>query len=120
MEIIATDFDGTITRASAWPEIGKPNMPLIEWLISEQKRGVKIILWTCRVGDLLNQAVEACRTWGLEFDAVNENIPEMVSVFGNDGRKIFATLYIDDKALRPDEIKIRGRKKGVRGLSIRN
>lgn len=119
MEIYAVDFDGTISVASAWPDVGTPNMPFIRWLIGEKKRGVRLILWTCRTGTLLEQAVEACHIWGLDFDAVNENIPEMISLYENDARKIFATKYIDDKSLRPGEMKLRGLKKGVRGLRIR-
>ena len=36
---------------------------------------------------------------GLKFDAVNENLPEMIEWHGNDCRKIFADVYIDDKAV---------------------
>ena len=42
----------------------------------------------------------ACAEQGLIFDAVNENLPDMIEKFGGDSRKIFADVYIDDKALR--------------------
>lgn len=74
MRILAIDFDGTITRHSRYPQIGEPNTELIEWLKREKEGGVKLILWTCRVGDLLNQAVKFCEKQGLYFDAVNENL----------------------------------------------
>ena len=48
-----------------------------------KERGNKLILWTCREGVLLAQAVDWCRTQGLTFDAVNDNLEEMqkISVF---------------------------------------
>ncbi len=33
-------------------------------------------LWTCRAGEALSKAVEWCREHDLEFDAVNDNLPE--------------------------------------------
>ena len=36
---------------------------------------------------------------GLKFDAVNENLPEMIKLFGSDSRKVFADYYLDDKNL---------------------
>lgn len=96
-EIYAVDFDGTLTEKSCWPWIGEPNRPFIEWLIRERERGVKLILWTNRVGELLDDAVAWCRMRGLEFDAVNDNIPEMKEAFGNNSRKVFASKYFDDR-----------------------
>lgn len=43
----AVDFDGTLCE-NAYPEIGAPNLPLIDKLISCRRLGAKIILWTCR------------------------------------------------------------------------
>lgn len=53
-----------------------------------------MILWTCRNGEMLEAAVQACRAVGIVFDAVNENIRKYR---GNDSRKVWADLYIDDK-----------------------
>ena len=36
---------------------------------------------------------------GLKFDAVNENLPSTIDYFMNDTRKIYADVYVDDKAL---------------------
>lgn len=96
--IYAVDFDGTLCEY-AWPGIGSPNVHLIDYLRERQKEGHKIILWTCRVGDKLNEAVYWCRKYGLTFDAVNENLPEIIEKFGCDSRKIFANYYIDDRAI---------------------
>ena len=98
--IIAVDFDGTITKESKWPELGEPNMPLINELIRRRNNGDKLILWTCRNGDLLRAAINFCKTFGLEFDAVNDHLPELKEKFGNDTRKVYADLYVDDKAVK--------------------
>lgn len=100
--IYAVDFDGTLCE-SVWPGIGSPNTALIKHLIKRRREGNKVILWTCRCGSRLEEAVSWCRNYDLEFDAVNENLSEMVKLFGNDSRKIFADVYIDDKA----KVKIR-------------
>lgn len=97
---IAVDFDGTISLGE-WPGLGEPNLPLVEWLKASQKAGCKVILWTCRTGDLLESAVGYCERFGLLFDAVNENLPETIALYGGDSRKVTADLYIDDKALVP-------------------
>lgn len=95
---VAEDFDGMLcTRA--WPEIGDPNMAEIERLKRYRARGGKVILWTCREGEKLDAAVEWCRGYGLEFDAVNENLPELTDRYENDSRKIGADQYRDDKAV---------------------
>lgn len=96
--IYAVDFDGTLCE-SQWPGIGEPNTKLIQHLIKRRSEGVKLILWTCRCGERLKVAVEWCKNHGLEFDAVNENLPEMKERYGNDCRKIYATCYIDDLAV---------------------
>ena len=99
--IYAVDFDGTLCEY-AWPGIGAMNYKLIRTLIALRAKGDKVILWTCRVGDKLDEAVEWCKARGLEFDAINENLPEIVEEFGCDSRKIFANVYIDDRAVDPD------------------
>lgn len=96
--IYATDFDGTLCSV-VYPGIGLANKALIEHLKKRQKQGNKIILWTCRSGDRLEDAVTWCKMYGLEFDAVNENLPEMIEQYGNDSRKIFYDVLIDDKSI---------------------
>ena len=46
----------------------------------------------------MQDAVEWCRRYGLEFDAVNENLPELVKEYGNDCRKVYYDVLIDDKS----------------------
>ena len=99
-KIIAVDFDGTLFDTE-WPSIIKePNTELIDWLNYRKAcHEDRIILWTCRCGKDLDVAVDACAKQGLIFDAVNENLPDMIEKFGGDSRKIFADIYIDDKVI---------------------
>lgn len=94
--IVAVDFDGTLCEDN-YPKIGEANEELIEYLKAWKKWGGKLILWTCRNGGKLLDAVEWCEKRGLIFDAVNENLPEIIDQVGGDTRKIFADEYIDDK-----------------------
>lgn len=95
--IIAVDFDGTLCE-NRWPEIGEPYPGILAFCIAMRALGAKLILYTCRTGKELHAAVEWCRKHHLEFDAVNENLPETIAAFGGDTRKIVADQYIDDKA----------------------
>ena len=74
---IAVDFDGTLCE-NKWPNIGAPNEELFSFLKKQREAGVKLILWTCRSGERLERAVTFCSQNGLEFDAVNENLPEII------------------------------------------
>ena len=94
--IIAVDFDGVIVE-NRFPSIGRPHMGVINGLIERRKKGDKLILWTCRFGPTLIDAVAFCRNMGLEFDAVNENLQMMIDKYGSDSRKVYADCYIDDR-----------------------
>ncbi len=97
--VIAIDFDGCLCREQ-FPEVGPPNWPVIRRALAEQRAGSCLVLWTCREGDLLEEAVEACQSWGLEFEAVNENPAWRIAYFGSDCRKVGADEYWDDRAVR--------------------
>ena len=95
----AVDFDGTLTVKSEYPNIGTANIYLIDYLIAERIKGNKVILFTCRQGELLDEAIKFCNEKGLHFDAINENLPENIAKYGGDTRKIHADYYIDDRML---------------------
>ena len=97
--VLAIDFDGCLCE-NAWPEVGAPLWPVIEAAKRRRREGWVLILWTCREGDALAAAVAACSGWGLHFDAVNASLPAWVEAFGSDSRKVGATEYWDDKAVR--------------------
>ena len=63
--------------------------------------GQQVILWTCRCGERLTEAVEWCRMFGLEFDAVNENVRDTIERYGTESRKISADVYVDDRSCFP-------------------
>lgn len=94
-QIIAIDFDGVLC-INNYPKIGEANEETITYFIRRKEEGDKLILWTCRKGIYLNNAIAWCRKRGLEFDAVNENLPEIIESFRGDTRKIYADLYFDD------------------------
>ena len=97
-KIVAVDFDGTIAH-TAYPKILSPVYETIEFLWKAKSDGAIIILWTCREGEALKQAVEWCEKTGVPIDYVNENAPEMAAKYGNNSRKISADIYIDDRAV---------------------
>lgn len=103
--VYAVDFDGYLCR-NAWPGIGEPNTKVIAHFKKLRAEGHKLILWTCREGQALQEAVEWCKRFGLEFDAVNENLPERMEQYGTDPRKVGADFYCDDRNywLQPREL----------------
>ena len=103
-KIIAIDFDNTLFKTD-WPDILEPIWGVIERAKEEQRNGTKLILWTCRCGKYLDEAVEACRRVGIIFDAVNENLPESIEMCdGTSSRKVFANEYWDDLSWNPTRI----------------
>lgn len=101
---LAIDFDGTLCEFN-FPKIGKQNenhKKLLKRLIKLREDGHKLILWTNR-GDndeypVLSEAIDWCKKRGLEFDAINENLPNQKKLSGY-SPKIMADYYIDDKVL---------------------
>jgi len=89
--IIAVDFDGTL-------QINKePNIRLIKQLRTAQKQGNIVILWTCREGKSLQEAVTFLKRNGFTPNYINCNAPQGIKIMGHDSRKVYADLYIDDK-----------------------
>lgn len=101
-KIIAVDFDGTLIEEGKWPGIGATNEAVLNYCKTEQAKGARIILWTNRVDDPLQTAI-------------NDNLPESVEFFGTNTRKIYADEFIDDRMAKgfnlpyvpPKKIKIK-------------
>lgn len=95
---IAVDFDGTIVE-HCYPAIG-PEKPFaidtLKYLCAQRH---KLILWTVREGELLDEAVAYCQRRGLEFYAINKNYPEEKPTHEGYSRKLQADLFIDDRNL---------------------
>ena len=100
-KVIAIDFDGCLCE-NVWPDIGEPHWDVIDKAIEESEAGAALILWTCRTGEKLAQAICACAGWGLFFDEVNANLSERIEEYGEESRKISADEYWDDKAVLMD------------------
>lgn len=93
--IIAVDFDGTLQ----FPD-KNPNAGLIAKLQTEQRRGNTVILWTCREGKRLQEALLFLQKNGFKPNLANQNSPQAIQMLGHDPRKIYADIYIDDKGIR--------------------
>lgn len=92
---IAVDFDGTVVE-DKYPKIGRPKLFAFETMKKLQERGHRLILWTYRHGDRLQEAVDFCKENGIEFYAVNRSFPEE-EFDGTVSRKLNADYFIDDR-----------------------
>ena len=96
--VIAVDFDGTIVE-HRYPQIGKEIPFAIDTLKLLQQERHRLILWTVREGELLEEAVAWCRERGLEFYAVNRDYHEETQKDKDFSRKLKADIFIDDRNL---------------------
>ena len=62
-----------------------------------QQEKHRLILWSVREGELLDEAIEWCRARGLEFYAANKDYPEEERDHQGFSRKLKADLFIDDR-----------------------
>ena len=115
INIVAVDFDDTLNFGVVDDDLEKCtyffNRKAIEILKKFQNRGGKVILWTCRSGTHLKEAVDILESIGkFKPDYVNEDSWDMAYKYQKKaedegtthtvypkGRKIYADLYIDDK-----------------------
>ena len=95
--IIAIDFDGVLV-SDKFPEIGKPDWEMVSVVWRLGFTGHELILWTSRVEDRLEEAKQWCAEHDLKFVAVNANAPSNLAKYGTDPRKVYADVYIDDRA----------------------
>ncbi|MCM8525233.1 MAG: hypothetical protein NE327_01865 [Lentisphaeraceae bacterium] len=93
--IIAVDFDGTCVREK-YPEVGEDLPGAVQTLHALVAREHKIILWTCREGKELEDAIQWYKDRDIELYGINET-PLDGDFRSDGGRKVYANLYIDDK-----------------------
>ena len=104
--IFAVDFDGTLVENN-YPEIGKPKLDVINFCKERQKLNNVIILWTCRTGKYLEDALTYLKNnFNFIPNYINENAPYDHSVYPIESRKIAADYYIDDKAINVSNLNI--------------
>ena len=93
-QIIGIDFDGTIVE-HAYPEIGAPVPGAIDTIKDLIANGHRIILWTMRSGETLQEAYDYLKDNGIELFGVNKNPKQNWST----SPKAYCHVYIDDAAL---------------------
>jgi hydroxymethylpyrimidine pyrophosphatase-like HAD family hydrolase len=94
--ILAVDFDGTIvkTEDDYVPRSLMPNVKtVLDWA---RDKGCYIIIWTCRSGKMLKQAIDFLDKQKIPYDAVNKNAPW---ISFQTSQKIYYDLLIDDHAM---------------------
>lgn len=85
--VVAIDYDGTLWDGERLiPEA----VAFVEWLTDND---TTTVLWTCREGRLLQEALDVLDTAGVHFDLVNQGNGKRP-----DSRKVNADLYVDDRA----------------------
>lgn len=91
--IIAIDFDGTCVTHE-FPNIGKDigAVPVLKNLIKNKH---KLILWTMRSRDTLEEAMNWFKENEIELYGINENPTQYT---WTSSPKAYAQLYIDDAA----------------------
>lgn len=94
--VVAVDFDGTITEEDAYPNGMTRVRPDAKALVDALRgMGCFVVLWTCRSGKELTEALDACREAGIFFDAVNDGNGRR-----GDSKKVNADIYVDDRSVR--------------------
>jgi len=95
--ILAVDFDGTIVKSSNnnYKLTDFELMPNAKEVLKYLYKKVYLILWTCREGKELENALKFLDKNGIKFHKINENI-EGLDFKTSD--KIFANIYFDDRA----------------------
>ena len=94
--VVAIDFDNTIVYSN-YPKIIKPlpyALDVIKILMNDKY--TTLILWTCREGKDLEDALNWLDIHNIHFDYINENSKERIELYGTNPRKIGADLFIDD------------------------
>ena len=96
--IIAVDFDGTIVEMK-YPEIGR-DLGARYWLGCLHALRAEMVVWTCRTGASLLEMESwlEVQGFGEMFSGINTK-PISAEFMKDDPRKIFASVYVDDRAL---------------------
>ncbi len=92
--IIGTDVDDTILpyKTATQAECDE----VIELLKECRAVGAYIILFTCRNGSGIDEAIKYCESKGLHIDAANKNPPGVDLAWGHQA-KPYANIFLDDR-----------------------
>ena len=94
-KIVCVDFDGTCVTHE-YPKIGAEVPNAVNVLKRFNENQVKIILWTIRSGEFLQDAINWFIEREIELWAVNKNPQQR---FWSKSPKAYAPVYIDDAAI---------------------
>lgn len=104
--IMAVDFDGTITTKDAYPQIAPLRNFVKEAMNFLVDIGVKVVIYTSRdvaidqdtyeVHDDITPVIQFLNNNGVKFSAINKSI--QFCPFKYNARKVYAHMYVDDKA----------------------
>ena len=94
-KIACVDFDGTCVMHE-YPKVGDDVPNAVNVLKKLNENQVKLILWTIRSGEYLQDAVNWFIERDIEIWAVNKNPQQR---FWSKSPKAYAPVYIDDAAL---------------------
>lgn len=92
---ICVDFDGTIVKHE-YPKIGAPVPGAMNTLRALRQKDHKIILFTMRGGDLLQNAVDYIEGHGVQLYGINKNPTQDE---WTNSPKAYGHIYIDDSAV---------------------
>ena len=98
-KIVAIDFDGTITNNSPYPVMGSVRKGCKDAIDFIRKNNT-VVLWTCRQGCFLDEAICFLKENNIVVDSVNC----IYSSNRDKPRKINADIYIDDRNIFCKEI----------------
>lgn len=91
LNIIAVDYDSTITKFRPYPEKAPLDKRAKKYLIKLNELGFPLVLWSARVDKDYFEALDRCHNeFGMPFILSDENL-----VHGQTG-KLVACFYIDD------------------------
>jgi hypothetical protein len=94
--VIAIDFDGTIVQ-NRYPNVGNLQPDARRCINQLHDDGHYIIIWTCRTGERLLEAINFLLDVDIKFNRVNRSEPSNEAKYGGHGRKVGADVYVDDR-----------------------
>lgn len=99
--VVAIDVDDTVFSEKSFPGVGVPYAYSIETINRMAMAGYEIIMWTSRGDTSLEYAKTKLVEMGLDKNIkFNEHSNHFSNRYREQGRKIAASIYIDDKAYR--------------------
>lgn len=94
--IVAWDFDGTLTTENKFPDFGPVRKYAYEVLTILSMFNVKNVIWTCRDDVDVQPLEDFMVEHSIPYDSINSSI--QFAPFHYEARKIYAHMYVDDRA----------------------